>query len=137
GVPAVSDESMGAWMEYVYMQKPRPATVKGVEVIIEVLDPNGNYYEVGRTTSDANGLFSLAFDPPVPGKYTVIARFAGSKSYWPSYAETAVFVEEAPPATPTVTPVPQTPVETYFAVSTIAIIIAIAVVGIMLFKKRQ
>jgi hypothetical protein len=24
GVPAVSDESMGEWMEYVYMQKPRP-----------------------------------------------------------------------------------------------------------------
>ncbi|MEM4733410.1 MAG: PQQ-binding-like beta-propeller repeat protein, partial [Candidatus Bathyarchaeia archaeon] len=39
GVPAVADESMSAWMEYVYMQKPRPADVKGVEVVVSVLDP--------------------------------------------------------------------------------------------------
>ena len=30
GVPAVSDESQSAWMEYVYMQKPRPTNVTGV-----------------------------------------------------------------------------------------------------------
>ena len=41
GVPAVADESMSAWMEYVYMQFSCPANVKGVEVIIEVLDPDG------------------------------------------------------------------------------------------------
>ncbi|MEM2130574.1 MAG: PQQ-binding-like beta-propeller repeat protein, partial [Candidatus Bathyarchaeia archaeon] len=51
GVPVVSDECMSAWMEYVYMQKPRPNNVTGVEVVIEVLDPNGNYYEVARTRS--------------------------------------------------------------------------------------
>ena len=27
GVPAVSDGSMGEWMEYVYMQKPKPTDV--------------------------------------------------------------------------------------------------------------
>jgi hypothetical protein len=136
GVPAVADESMSAWMEYVYMQKPKPVDVKGVEVIVEVLDPNGNYYEVGRTTSDANGFFSLAFDPPVPGKYTVIARFAGSKSYWPSHAETAVFVEETPPAPATPTPQAQAPIETYFAISTIAIIAVIVIIGVLLLRKR-
>ncbi|MCX8152966.1 MAG: hypothetical protein N3E52_00865, partial [Candidatus Bathyarchaeota archaeon] len=75
GVPAVADESMSEWMLYVYKQFECPANVKGVEVVIEVLDPNGNYYEVARTTSDANGFYSATFTPPVPGKYTVIARF--------------------------------------------------------------
>lgn len=132
GVPAVADEFMGKWMEYVYMQKPPPADVKGVEVIAEVLDPNGNCYEVARTTSDGNGFYSATSEPHVPGKYTVIARFAGSESYWPSHAETALYVEEAPPATPA----PQAPVETYFAVSTAAIIVVIVIVGVLLLRKR-
>jgi hypothetical protein len=45
-------------------------------------------------------------------------------------------VEEAPPATPIPTPLALPPTETYFAVSTIAIIIAIAVVGILLLRKK-
>ncbi|MGB9842267.1 MAG: PQQ-binding-like beta-propeller repeat protein, partial [Candidatus Bathyarchaeales archaeon] len=118
GLPCVSDESMSRWMEYVYMQKPKPANVKGVEVIIEVHDPNNNYYEVARATSDASGFFKATFEPPVPGEYTVIARFAGSEAYYGSSAETAIYVEEAPPATPEATPAPQAPVETYFAIST-------------------
>jgi hypothetical protein len=136
GVPAVSDESMSDWMEYVYQQRPRPADAVGVEVVLTVLDPNNNYYEVGRTTSDADGLFHCAFTPEVPGEYTVIATFEGSEGYWPSHAETALFVEEAPATTPEPTPVPQAPVETYFAVSTIAIIIAIAVAVVLLLRKR-
>lgn len=136
GLPCVSDESMTPWMEYVYMQQPCPTNVTGVEVIIEVFDPNSNYYEVARTTSDASGFFKATFVPPVPGAYTVIARFAGSESYYGSYAETAVYVEEAPVVTPEPTPVPQAPVETYFTVSTIAIIVAIVVVGVLLLRKR-
>lgn len=133
---AVADECMKDWMAYVYMQYPAPANVTGVEVIIEVLDPNNNYYEVARTTSDASGFFKATFEPPVPGEYTVIARFAGSESYYGSSAETAIYVEEAPPATPEATPTPQAPVETYFAISTIAIIIAIAVAVVLLLRKR-
>ncbi|MEM4144036.1 MAG: hypothetical protein QW445_07880, partial [Candidatus Bathyarchaeia archaeon] len=41
GVPAVADESMSDWMLYVYKQFSCPADVRGVEVVIEVLDPNG------------------------------------------------------------------------------------------------
>ncbi|MEM2081940.1 MAG: PQQ-binding-like beta-propeller repeat protein, partial [Candidatus Bathyarchaeia archaeon] len=63
GLPAVSDESMSTWMEYVYKQQSKPTNVKGVEVIIEVLDPNNNYYEVARTTSDASGFFKATFEP--------------------------------------------------------------------------
>jgi hypothetical protein len=139
GVPAVSDESMGEWMEYVYMQKARPADVVGVDVVISVLDPNGNSYEVGTTTSDASGMFKLAFTPLVPGEYTVIAKFAGSESYWGSYAETAVYVEEAPDATPPPTASPASMADLYLVPGIAGIIVAIAVVGaviILMLRKR-
>lgn len=71
GTPAISDESMSAWMEYLYMQQTKPTNATGVEVVLEVLDPNNNYYEVGRATSDASGFFSYAFTPEVPDKYTI------------------------------------------------------------------
>jgi outer membrane protein assembly factor BamB len=95
GVPVVSDGSMSAWMEYVYMQKPRPANVTGVPVTIDVLDSNGNYRNVGQTTTDESGFYSLQWTPDIAGKYTVIATFSGSESYWPSHAETAFAVDEA------------------------------------------
>jgi outer membrane protein assembly factor BamB len=139
GVPAVSDESMGNWMEYVYMQKPCPANVTGVEVVLEVLDPNNNFYEVGRTTSDASGMFSCVFEPEVPGEYTIIATFEGSDGYWPSFAETALFVEEAPAATPAPTPTPAPMTDTYVLGIGAAAIIAIVVIGlviILMLRKR-
>jgi hypothetical protein len=136
GVPAVSDASMGAWMEYVYMQKPRPTDVMGVEVVISVVDPNNNCYEVGRATSEENGMFRVVFTPEVPGEYSVYASFEGSESYWPSQAVTSIDVEEAPAITPVPTPVPQEPVGTYFTVSTILIIIAIAIIGFLILRKR-
>ena len=132
GVPAVSDDSMSAWMEYVYMQQSMPTNVIGVEVIISVFDPNGNRYEVGRTMSDASGMFKLAFVPEVPGEYTVIAAFAGSGSYYGSYAETAVYVEDAPAATPEPTKAPASLADQYLLPATGGIIAAIAVVGVVL-----
>ena len=44
GVPAVSDASMSAWMEYIYMKQAKPTNATGVPVIISVVDPNGNIY---------------------------------------------------------------------------------------------
>jgi hypothetical protein len=138
GVPAVADESMSEWMEYVYMQKPRPADAVGVEVVVYVLDPNDNYYEVARATSDASGFFSAVFEPEVPGKYTLIAKFAGSGSYWPSHAETAINVEEAP-ATAEPTPPPASVADVYLVPGIIGIIIAIVVVGavIVLMQRKR
>jgi hypothetical protein len=136
GTPAISDEDMDDWMEHLFHQRPIPADAKGVEVVLSVLDPNNNCYEIGRTTSDVEGNYGLAFEPLVPGTYQVIASFEGSASYGPSSATTYLTVDEAPPATPEPTPVPQAPVETYFTVSTIAIIIAIVIVGILLLRKR-
>jgi len=139
GVPVVADESMSAWMLYVYKQFECPANVKGVEVIIEVLDPNNNYYEVARTTTDGSGFYSATFAPPVPGKYTIIARFIGSKSYWGSYAETAVFVEEAAPVAPEATPAAASMAETYVLGFGVALLVALIVIGlviILMLRKR-
>jgi hypothetical protein len=136
GVPAVSDANMSDWMLHVYKQFEKPADVVGVEVIVSVLDPNNNCYEVARATSDASGYFGCTFEPLVPGFYKVIATFEGSGAYYGSYAETFINVEEAPAATPVPTPVPQEPVGTYFAISTIVLLVAIAVAVILLLRKR-
>jgi len=131
GVPAVSDANMSEWMLYVYKQFARPADIIGVEVIISVLDPNNNCYEVGRTTSDAGGYFKLMFEPEVEGEYTVIATFEGSGAYYGSFAETAVGIVE-PEATPVATPEPESIADMYLLPATIGIIIAIVVVGLII-----
>jgi hypothetical protein len=135
-VPAMSDASMTAWMEHVYMQQPLPANTTGVNIIISVVDPNDNCYEVARATSDTSGFFSAVFTPLVPGLYTVYASFEGSNSYWPSQAVTSINVEEAPTTTPSPTPVPEAPVGTYFTISTILIIVAIAIVAVLILRKH-
>jgi hypothetical protein len=139
GVPAVSDESMNAWMEYVYMQKPRPTNTTGVEVTLSVVDSNNNCREIGTTTSDADGFFHYTWVPDIPGDYTVIATFAGSESYWPSHAETAFTVMQEAEATPAPTPTPASMSEMYFVPSVAGIIVAVAVVGavlVLMLRKR-
>ncbi|MCJ7559062.1 PQQ-like beta-propeller repeat protein, partial [Candidatus Bathyarchaeota archaeon] len=137
GVPAVSDASMSDWMLYVYKQFPRPANATGVEVTLDALDPNGNFVHIGTATSDASGTFSYIFTPEVPGKYTVIATFAGSESYYASYAETAVGVSEAPAAPAAPEPAaPLPPFDLYILGATVAIIAAVAIVGLMILRKK-
>jgi hypothetical protein len=136
GVPAVSDASQSAWMEYVYMQKPRPTNTVGVPVTISVVDANGNYRDIGTVTSDSDGFYSLNWKPDIEGKYTVYASFGGSESYWPSHAVSAFAVDSAPP-TPSPYPVTtQPPTDMYIIGSTIAIIIAVAIVGLLILRKR-
>ena len=139
GVPAVSDDSMTDWMQYVYMQMPKPTNTTGVTVNLEVIDANGNLRPIGETTADADGFYSFNWKPDISGGYTVIATFQGSESYWPSHTETAFVVNDAAP-TPTAQPIAaQPPTEMYFAISTIAIIAAIAVIGgliMVMLKKR-
>ena len=136
GTACISDESMSGWMEYLHMQKPIPTDVKGVTISLDVIDPNGNYVYIGEATSDRSGAYGMAYTPDVPGLYQVIATFAGSESYGSSFAETFINVEEAlqPTQPPEQTPAP--PTETYIAGSTIAIIAAIAVVAILLLRKK-
>jgi PQQ-like domain len=139
GVPAVSDDSQSDWMLHVYKQFELPTSAKGVEVIVEVFDPNNNYYEVGRATTDLTGFFKLAFTPQVPGEYTIVARFAGSKAYYGSFAENAVSVKEAPPATPVPTNPPASLADQYLLPATGGIIAAIAIVGaiVVLMLRRK
>ena len=127
---------MGEWMEYVYMQKPRPSSVTGVPVSIDVIDSNGNFRNIGTATSNANGVFSFTWTPDIEGTYTVIATFAGSESYYPSHAESSF---TAMAAVPTPSPIPVAtlpPTEMYFAASTVAIIIAIALATVLIVKKK-
>jgi outer membrane protein assembly factor BamB len=138
GLPCVSDASMTGWMEFVYMQQPCPTTVTGVDVTLDALDPNGNFVHLGTATSDGSGFFSYAWPTPdIPGKYTIVATFAGSESYYPSNQETACFVSEA---APTPSP-PQYPVPIDYTMSiigaAIAVIIAVAIVGIILLLRKR
>ena len=139
GVPAVSDESQDEWMAYVYMQKPRPTDVTGVPVTLSVVDANGNYREIGNVTSDADGFFSLNWNPDIEGKYTVYASFGGSESYWPSHAVTAFTVDPAA-ATPSSQPTqPPSNADLYFIPAVAGLFVAIVVVGllmILMLKKR-
>ena len=102
GTPAVSDESMTNWMEYLHMQRPMPTNTTGVEVTLNVLDSNNNFRPIGTATTDTTGFYSLMWTPDISGKFTVIATFMGTNSYYSSYAETAFGVSPTP--TPTLAP---------------------------------
>jgi hypothetical protein len=134
GTPAISDADMTRWMAYVYMNQIKPTDAKGVEVTLETLDPNGNFYELGTTTSDVEGNYGFAFTPEVPGTYQIFATFKGSKAYGGSADITYITVAEAPQASPPPTAAPpygQTADE-YLMPATIGIIIAIVVVGLVI-----
>jgi hypothetical protein len=139
GVPAVSDASMSDWMLYVYKQFPRPTDVTGVDVTLNVVDSNGNFREIGKTTADSSGFFSYQWIPDIKGKYTVIASFAGSNAYYGSFAETAFAVDPAAPKPVEPEAEPASMTDTYVLAIGAAIIVAIAIVGIvivMMLRKR-
>lgn len=113
--PAISDEDMTAWMEHLHMQQPLPDGTstyqfypkgtpttfsgKGVEVKLTAIDSKGNSIDIGTATSDASGYYSISWTPPTADKYTIMANFEGTKSYYPSYAETALGVSAASTST--------------------------------------
>jgi hypothetical protein len=139
GVPCVSDESQSLWMEYVYQQQPLPSDVTGVPVQIDVIDSNGNYYNVGTTTSDASGMFSFTWTPIIPGDFTVIATFGGSNSYYGSSARTSFYASDVPAPTPAPTPTPASIADIYFVPMSVVLIIVIVIVGaiIVLMLRRR
>jgi len=126
-VPAIADEDMGAWMEYVYMQKPCPVTVRGVSVTLEAIGPDGRTVQIGSVMTDANGVFKKLWAPPGEGEYTVIATFKGSESYWMSYAETALGVAPSAAAE-------ASNVNTYLL---IAVLVAVIVVAALVLRRRK
>ncbi|GAG62263.1 unnamed protein product, partial [marine sediment metagenome] len=115
----------------------------GVKVTLDAIDPNGNFISIGTATSDMSGFYSYQWTPEHEGKYTIIATFAGSKSYYSSYAETAVGVDPAPSPAQPIEPEPAEPTGAFALTTTeLAIIVAViaAVVGIVAFwvlRKRK
>ena len=143
GKACVSADSMATYMEYLHMQKPidgiwHNETITGVPVSIDAVDPNGNYVHIADVTSDVSGTFSYMWTPDLAGKYTVTATFMGDDSYGSSWAETAVGIVNAPQAsaTPTATPIAMPPFELYTVGTGIAVIIAVAIVGLLILRKR-
>ncbi len=139
GVPAMSDKSMDDWMEYLYYERPKPADAKGVDIVLQTIDPNGNLFDIGITTSDIYGSYGYTFTPEVPGTYQIIATFKGSASYGSSTAATYIGVSEGPTATPQ-PPIAQTSTaDLYILPGIIVIVLAIAIVGAilaLLLRKR-
>jgi len=140
GVPAMSDESQGEWMEYVYMQKPKPTNATGVPVKIEVIDANNNRRTMGTATSDTLGTFTLAWTPDIEGEFKVIARFEGSESYWPSAAATSFVVD--PAVAPTQAPEYPQPIDNTMTIVGVGVaILAAVVIGFvalaLLLKRKQ
>jgi uncharacterized membrane protein YkgB len=87
---------------------------------------------IGITASDSSGTFGLAFTPEVPGMYKIVATFAGSKSYWDSFAETFIYVEETPANNPEPKPSPTSIADIYLVPGIIGITVAIVVIGVIL-----
>jgi len=139
GLPAVSDASMSAFMAAAYMQQPIPHNATGVPVTLSVVDSNGNYRTIGQTTSDATGAYGFTWTPDISGAYTIIATFSGSGSYYGSTAQTYLYASSAHAAE--ATPAPQAGLATsadlmtYILAAAIAIIIAIAVVGVVIIMR--
>jgi outer membrane protein assembly factor BamB len=139
GLPCVSDASQSAWMEYVYMQQQIPTNITGVPITINVLDSNGNYRTIGTTASNANGMFTYTWKPDIGGDFTVTASFAGSESYFPSSADASFTVTEASttqPSTPQSSGSASADLLVPIAIGFIAVIIAIAIVGALILRRR-
>ena len=140
--PCISEASMGAWMSYLHLQSQIPSNVTGVPVSIDAIDPNGNPIHIGDTTSDMSGTFSYTWTPTMAGNYQITATFIGSSSYGSSWAETHTIVVDGQTTTaPTTSTINlgQTTTDSlamYVVAGVIAIIIAIAIVGLVLLKKK-
>jgi hypothetical protein len=132
---------MSEWMLHVYKQFALPSHgTTGVPVALSVVDSNGNYREIGTTTTN-DGYFSFNWKPDIAGQYTVYASFGGSAAYYASHAITSFAVDSAhPTAAPTETP-PQSPADMYFAPAIAGLFVLIIVVAIVLallmLRKRQ
>jgi len=148
GTPCISDASMATWMDYLHLQMPingiyGNATITGVPVSLYAVGPSGNEVNIATVTSNIDGSFGCDWTPTTAGNYTIYAVFAGTDSYGSSSAAAYAYVSQAP--TTTVTPTPtvspaqaqSAPDYTMTIIATgIAVIIAVAIVGFLMLRKR-
>jgi hypothetical protein len=129
-------------MEYLHMQHPidgvnQKTVMTGVPVTLTAIGSDGTVVDIGVATTNAYyGTFSKGWTPPKEGTYTITASFAGDDSYGSSGAGTAVVV--GPAAEPITFPEQPTPADYTMTIigGVIAVIIAVAIVGILLYKKK-
>jgi hypothetical protein len=130
-------------MDYLYGQNAtllnNPPTPAGVTVRLSAQNANGDVIDIGTVTSESSGLFKKMWTPETEGEYTVYATFDGSEAYFGSYAATALGVTKATESTngPSQQTIPDYTMTIIAGV--IAIILAVAIVGITLFfalRKR-
>mgnify|MGYP000261680656 CR=1 FL=1 len=148
GTPAVSKDSMTTQMNYLHLQYPidgiwHNETITGVPVALSAIGEDGTYYDIGTTTTDGYyGTFAMAWIPPKQGTYKIIADFAGDESYAASGAATSITVGPKAETSngntggPVTTTTDFTPLYYGVAAAAIAIILAVAIVGILLYRKR-
>ena len=136
--PCVSTDSVAAWMEHVHLQRDLPADLEGVPVILTALDSNGNTQDIGTVTTNGQyGTFSLAWEPPIEGDYTIMATFAGDASYGSSSAATAIYVGPEQATAPTAEPQPTIPDYTLAIIGVgIAMILAVAIATVLILRRR-
>jgi hypothetical protein len=142
GLPAVADEDMREWMEYVYMQQKKPEDITGVPVKLAYQFPDGSWKDIDQVISDAYGNFGFQWTPPGEGTYVVKAFFLGSESYWGSSETTYLTVGPASEAAPsaaeiaatTVNQMPAYPaipeIPAYLTIDVIILVIAVVVLVI-------
>jgi hypothetical protein len=141
GTPAISDQYMTPWMQYMYMDYSMPTNAQGVPVSIDAIDPNGNFVHLGNTTSDSAGTFCYAWTPSdIPGTYNIVASFAGSNSYYSSSGETHAIVVSPPATIAAPTPTPTSVADMYFVPAIagviVAIIIGFVVLALLMLRKH-
>ncbi len=141
GTPCVSKDSMAEWMAYLHLDGPCPTNIGGVPVSIDAVDPNNNFVHLGETVSDESGTFAFVWTPEMAGDYKISATFVGDDSYGSSYANTYVTVADAAAPTPTASQNSSTndivgALSTYLIGVAIAIIIAVAIVGMLILRKK-
>ncbi len=138
--PAISDESMTLWMQYIYQQQALPTNASGVHVSIDAVDSNNNFVHLGDAISDIDGHYGFTWNTPaISGQYRIIASFEGSNSYYSSHDVTyAAIIEPTATTTPQPTQTPST-ADLYFLPMSAAIIVLIIIVGvatILMMRKR-
>ena len=133
-------------MEYLHLQRPIGGiwgneTITGVPVTLTAIDSEGNYIDIGATTTSGYyGSFGLAWTPTTEGTYEIVASFAGDDSYGSSGAST--FVTVGPAASPEGTIEPEqitTPListEVAIAIAVVAVAV-VAAVGFLVLRKRK
>lgn len=132
GVPAVGDKHQSEWMLYVYKNFEQPMSVEGIEITVYAYDGK-DITNIGKTTSDARGRYSIDWMPEKEGKYEIWAYFDGTAAFFGDDAKTELSVYAAAPTPP---PAENPPYEWYIIGAAIAIIAVVIICSLLIIRKK-